>query len=161
QIAREAGLPALVEGSNFSDNNDHRPGMKAALEMGVYSPLREAGLIKGEIRLLSRKLEIPVWDKPSDTCLCTRIPYGEQINIEKIGRVNLAEKILADMGFSSIRVRGYNLVAGIEVDPEQVEKLMSGAVRDKVVRKLKNIGFEKVCVNLEGYRSGRLYDTAT
>ncbi len=158
QMARERGLPALVEGSNLSDNNDQRPGMKAALELGVHSPLREVGLAKGEIRLLSRKFKIPVWDKPSDTCLCTRIPFGVQIDKEKIRRVNLAEKILAEMGFSSIRVRSYGLVAGIEVDPKQVDSLVTGTVKDKVTARFKKIGFEKVCVNLEGYQSSRIHN---
>ncbi len=155
-IAEENGAGYLVEGSNVDDMEDYRPGMKAVLELGIKSPLRQSGLSKEEIRILSRKLNLPTWDKPSFSCLSTRFPYGEVITREKLDMVEQAERLLFQMGFRQARVRVHQKVARIELLPEDFSRCMDEALRENIVSGFKKIGFVYVCLDLQGYRMGSM-----
>lgn len=155
-IASREGIEHLADGSNLDDCRDFRPGMKAAREMGVRQPLREAGLGKEEIRILSRKMGFPTWNKPSLACLSSRFPYGERITEEKLRKVEEGEDFLRDLGFSQIRVRHHGSLAKIEVLPEEVERFLEKELRRKVVKKFKELGYTYVTLDMEGYRTGSL-----
>jgi len=154
ELAREEGIEWVVEGSNVDDLKDYRPGMRARDELGVRSPLCEVGLNKEEIRLLSKELGLPTWDKPSLACLASRIPYGTPITQELLQRVERAEEILLSMGLRQVRVRHHGKVARIEVEPTDMERLMRQ--RAEISSRLKRLGYVYVTLDLEGYRSGSL-----
>ena len=122
KMAEENRMEHVIEGSNMDDGRDYRPGMQAVKELGVRSPLREAGLSKAEIRELSRRMGLPTWDKPSFACLASRFAYGETIDEKKLGMVEQAEQILLDLGFRQVRVRMHGEMARIEVLPEELQK---------------------------------------
>ena len=155
RLAKENGIEYVCEGSNMDDNGDYRPGLKAVAELGVTSPLRKCDLYKGEIRELSKKMELPTWNKPSFACLASRFVYGEEINEQKLEMVEKAEQTLVDLGFKQLRVRihGENL-ARIEVLPEELERLLS--LRDTVVKALRQAGFAYITMDLQGYRTGAM-----
>lgn len=157
-LAREAGFPTLVDGSNVDDTGDYRPGMRALAELGIQSPLLAAGLTKADIRALSHRFHLPTWDQPSAACLASRIPYGEAITGEKLALVEQAEQFLAGLGLTGLRVRlhGGNL-ARIEVPPEQLEVVLTH--RTEIVRTLTGLGCAYVTVDLAGYRMGSLNET--
>ena len=125
--AAERGIGAVAEGSNTDDEGDYRPGMKAVRELGVLSPLRQAGLSKAEIRELSRVLGLPTWDKPSYACLASRFVYGETISEEKLSMVDRAEQLLLDLGFRQVRVRIHGQMARIEVLPQDFGRICGKA----------------------------------
>ena len=152
EIAAEQGMEYLADGSNVDDDNDYRPGMRAIRELGVVSPLREAGLTKAEIRKLSHEMNLPTWDKPSMACLASRFPYGETITREKLKTVEASEQILFDLGFRQVRVRHHGKLARIETDPTDMEKLLTPATRETIHSELKKLGFAYVTVDLHGYR---------
>lgn len=154
KLASEEGLDSLLEGSNADDQGQRRPGRKAQKELGVMSPLAEAGLSKAEIRALARSLGLPVWERPSSPCLATRFPYGMSITREGLERVAAAEGYLIDCGFRSVRVRDYGHMARIEVDPEMIEQLSKN--RHDLTLKLLNLGYKHIALDLIGYRSGSL-----
>jgi len=156
RLLEAAGDAVLIEGSNADDCLDYRPGARALEELGIRSPLREAGLTKEEIRQLSRKLGLDTWDKPAYACLASRIPYGEEITEEKLRRVELAETVIMDMGFRNIRVRSHGDLARIEAAPEDIETLCREENRLKISRALRALGFRFVAVDLDGYRRGSL-----
>ena len=156
KIAMEQGAAYIAEGSNMDDLGDYRPGLKAISELDIKSPLREAGLTKGEIRRLSKKLNLPTWDKPSFACLASRFPYGERITKEKLAMVEKSEDLLRDLGFRQFRVRIHGHLARIEVLPEELGKLMEDRVRIQVADQLKEYGFAYVTMDLKGYRTGSL-----
>lgn len=156
QAAEEEGIKFVAEGSNLDDNGDYRPGLKAIAELGIKSPLREAGLTKDDIRALSKEMGLKTWDKPSFACLASRFVYGETITEEKLAMVDKAEQLLLDLGFRQVRVRIHGDIARIEILPAEFAKLMEDAVRDKVNSTLKNLGFSYVAMDLEGYRSGSM-----
>lgn len=158
-IANEHGLAAVVEGSNMDDNGDYRPGLIAVKELGVKSPLREAGLCKEEIRELSRQLGLPTWNKQSFACLSSRFVYGETISEEKLGMVDKAEQLLLDLGFHQVRVRIHGKIARIEIMPEEFEKLL--AVRQQVSGTFQSLGFTYVTLDLTGYRTGSMNEVLT
>lgn len=158
-IAREQGITAVAEGSNLDDNGDYRPGLIAVKELGVKSPLREAGLSKAEIRALSKKLGLPTWDKQSFACLSSRFVYGETISEEKLGMVDKAEQLLLDLGFHQVRVRIHGTIARIEILPNEFQKLLEDAVRNKIYGTLKSLGFTYVTLDLGGYRTGSMNET--
>ena len=155
RLAKENGIEYVCEGSNMDDNGDYRPGLKAVAELGVKSPLRECDLYKEEIRELSKKMELPTWNKPSFACLASRFVYGEEINEKKLEMVEKAEQTLLDLGFKQLRVRihGENL-ARIEVLPEELERLLS--LRETVVNALRQAGFSYITMDLQGYRTGAM-----
>jgi uncharacterized protein len=155
-IAADEDIPYICDGSNFEDTQDFRPGSKAAEELGVRSPLKEVQLVKEEIRLLSRMLGLPTWDKPSMACLSSRFPYNTQIERESLRQIDQAEEFLRAMGFSQIRVRHHGKMARIEIDPTEFAKIMDEKTRVKIVEELKKIGYLYVTLDLAGYRTGSM-----
>lgn len=153
-LARREGLEWVVEGSNLDDLKGYRPGMRARDELGVRSPLCEAGLNKEEVRLLSKELGLPTWDKPSLACLASRIPYGTPITRELLRKVERAEEVLLSMGLRQVRVRHHGRIARIEVEPAEMERLLRR--RTELVSALRGLGYGYVTLDLEGYRSGSL-----
>lgn len=158
KMAEENRMEHVLEGSNMDDEGDYRPGMQAVKELGVRSPLREAGLSKAEIRELSRRMGLPTWDKPSFACLASRFAYGETIDEKKLGMVEQAEQILLDLGFRQVRVRMHGEMARIEVLPEELQKMTEPDVRAWVTEKFKALGFAYVTLDLTGYRTGSMND---
>lgn len=154
--ARELDLKNVADGSNADDLGDYRPGGTAARELGVTSPLAEAGLTKKEIRILSRDLGLSTWNKPALACLSSRFPYGTSITGERLRKVGAAEDLLRGLGFTQFRVRYHGEVARIEVDPGSIERLLHAPTRAKVVSAIKALGFSYVTVDLEGYRTGSM-----
>lgn len=154
KLARKRGFDTVVDGSNASDLGDYRPGLRALRELGVRSPLVEAGLEKGEIRSLSREMGLPTWDKPAMACLGSRFPYGALITEEALRQVERAEELLMDRGFRQVRVRHYDDVARIEVAPEEIPRLVSESTT--VVPAMKALGYRYVTLDLEGYRMGSM-----
>ncbi len=150
------GIDIVLDGSNQDDLSDYRPGLRALRETGIKSPLREAGLTKDEIRLLSKKLGLPTWNKPAFACLASRIPYGERITGEKLERVEKAEDFLRKLGFIQFRVRSHQDMARIEISPGERVKMLDINLMDRVSKKLKSFGFVYVAMELEGYSMGSL-----
>jgi len=155
-FARREGLAWVVDGTNADDSNDYRPGLRALRELGVRSPLLEAGFTKKEIRAVSRELSLPTWDKPAYACLLSRIPYGQQIKVEDLERVEKAELYIRSLGFRVVRVRIHGELARIEVAPSERKKFFQLQLLDELVGYFKNIGFRYVTLDLEGYRMGSL-----
>lgn len=153
-LARAEGYPWVLEGANLDDMGDVRPGRQAAKELGVRSPLLEAGLSKDAIRQLSRALGLPTWGKPAMACLASRIPHGVPVTIERLGHVERAEAALRSLGFRSVRVRHHETIARIELPPEERHRLLDPAVGVEAVRLVKAAGYQYVVVDLEGYRPG-------
>ena len=156
QIASEKGISYIAHAINTDDLGDYRPGIKAAEEMGLLTPIVDAGLSKDEIRFLSKEMGLATWDKPSMACLASRIPYGTPITEEKISMIRRAEKMLADEGFRQYRVRHHGTVARIEVEENEIPRLTGTALRKKTIRELKNIGFKHIAMDLEGFTSGSM-----
>jgi len=154
--ARELGIETIVDGLNLDDLHDYRPGIRAAAEMRVRHPLVEAELTKGEIRELSRSLGLPTWDRPASPCLSSRFPYGTQITLEGLRRVERGEKVLRSLGFNVARVRYHGDVARIEVEMSEIERMLNAKIREAVDRQLREIGFRFVAMDLRGFRSGSL-----
>jgi len=154
KLARERGFIHLAEGTNADDQNDFRPGMRAADEVGVHKPLAEVGLVKSEIRSLARALGLPVWDRPSSPCLASRIPYGIQVTRENVSMVAAGEQYLRGLGFLPVRVRYEGATARLEVAPEEIGRLAE--MHAAVSARFKEIGFIYVAVDLTGFRSGSL-----
>ncbi len=155
-IARERNLAAVAEGSNLDDEGDYRPGLIAVRELGVKSPLRAAGLNKADVRALSRELGLPTWNKQSFACLSSRFVYGETISEEKLHMVDAAEQYLLDLGFHQLRVRIHGDVARIELLPAEFGRFMEETTRLKVYKRLKELGFHYVTLDLLGYRTGSM-----
>ncbi len=160
-LANERGLAAVVEGSNADDVGDFRPGMRASAELGMKSPLRELGFRKEEIRALAREMGLPNWDRPSEACLASRFPYGERITHEKLRQVGEAENFLRDLGCRQVRVRHHGKMARIEVLPEDMGQLLEDKVRAALVARLKELGFQYVTLDLQGYRTGSMNEPLT
>lgn len=158
--AHRRSFTALIEGTNADDLGQRRPGARAVAERGVRSPLAEAGLTKADIRELARELRLPNWDKPASACLATRIPYRTPLTREALAQVERAEAFLHDIGFKVVRARHYGGMVRVEVGADELERLLDPAVRDRVVRGLKEAGYRRVTLDLEGYRPGSM-DEAT
>jgi len=156
KTAHESGIGTVMEGSNADDGGEHRPGLKAIEELGIASPLAEAGLNKKEIRALSRERGLPTWDSPDNTCLATRIRLGDEITRDKLEMVEEAEKLLKSLGFSLCRVRHHGQIARIEVAPEKLPELIDSEMRDRIDRKLREIGFLYVTIDMTGYSRGSM-----
>ncbi len=144
----------VVDGSNMDDLGEYRPGLQAARQLGVRSPLQEAELYKKEIRILSKEMGLETWDKPSFACLSSRIPYGQKITKEKIEQLDQSEEFLFNLGFRQIRVRHHGEIARIEVLPEEMEMVIRH--RQTIYNKLKELGFLYVTLDLRGYKSGSM-----
>lgn len=156
QVAEEHNISWVVDGSNRSDLSDYRPGYQGAKELGVRHPLQEADLNKDEIRQLSRDLGLPTWDKPAFACLASRFPYGEKITPEKLKMVVAAENFLLQQGLKQVRVRHHGDMARIEAEPKVIEHLATPNIRHTIVAKLKEIGYNYVSLDLQGYRTGSM-----
>ncbi|NMC19893.1 MAG: ATP-dependent sacrificial sulfur transferase LarE [Thermogutta sp.] len=155
--AEKLGVAVVVDGSNRDDRGDHRPGMTAAREHGVRSPLSECDLSKDEIRLLAKHWGLPIWDKPASPCLSSRIAYGEQVTPERLAMVERAERFLRRQGFQPLRVRYHKGdLARIEVPVEQLPRLLKPNLREALLQELTEAGFKFVTLDLLGFRSGSL-----
>ncbi len=155
-IARREGFKYIADGFNVDDQGDFRPGMRAAKELEIRSPLAEAGFGKSDIRALSKTLGLPTWNKPAAACLSSRIPYGTPVTVEALERIGKAEEVLQDMGFAGVRVRHYGDMARIEVPPSEIARFVEEGTRQQVSRSLHTIGYTYVALDLDGYRSGSL-----
>lgn len=156
-LAKEEGIDYVLDGTNFDDLNDYRPGMVALKELGIRSPLKEAGLTKEEIRMWSKELGLPTWDKPSFACLVTRLPYGSKITKEKLMQIDKGEELLRSLGLKQFRLRHHGEIARLEVAPEQFSLIWSR--REDITAGLKEQGFIYVALDLEGYRTGSMNET--
>jgi len=156
QLAKAEGFTWIANGANVDDQGDYRPGMSAATDYGVRSPLMEAELTKAEIRELSKAAGLPTWDKPAQACLSSRIPYGTPVSVEALTQVARAEEFLRSLGFNQLRVRHHDSVARIELEPEEFPKLIDETIRTKVVEHFRSIGYSFITLDLSGFRSGSL-----
>jgi len=155
-FAQSRGFDIICDGNQTDDATDYRPGREAAVEYGVRSPLAEAGITKTDIREISHAMDLPGWDRPSNPCLASRIPYGSFITLEKLQAVQDAEAFLKTLGFKILRVRHHGSIARIELPSEDIPAIFAAGVSDAVHCKLKEIGFTWVCIDIPGYRMGSL-----
>ena len=153
-IAGKENIEYILDGTNADDAQDWRPGMRAAAEEGVISPLLDAGLGKDEIRKLSRSAGLPTWNKPATPCLSSRFPYGQKITAGALERVNRAEKFIRQFGVTELRVRSQSDTARIEILPGEFTRIMGDSIRKEIVDHLKSLGFKYVSLDLQGFRSG-------
>ncbi len=160
EVRDRFGIDTIIEGTNADDVHDFRPGMKAIEELGIKSPLKDAGLTKAEIRELSKKFNIPTWDKPAMACLATRLPVGEEITGEKLRKIEKAEQFLRTLGFKQLRVRMHGNLARIEINPTEFEKIINSGVRDSINAEFTKLGFKYVTLDLNGYKTGSMNITA-
>ena len=156
KIAEENGIEYVAEGSNTDDMGDYRPGLRAVSELSVKSPLREVGLSKAEIRMLSKEMGLPTWSKPACACLASRFVYGEEITEEKLHMIDSAEQFLIEHGFFEERVRMHGNIARIEVPPADIARIAAEDIRDAIYERFKSLGFMYVTLDLKGYRTGSM-----
>jgi len=156
EVAKQRQLASIVNGINLDDLGDHRPGIHAAKETGVRSPLAETGFSKPEVRELSKILGLATWEKPAMACLSSRVPYGESISSEKLLMIEQAEDYLLSLGFKQLRVRHHGDVARIELERKDFPRFFADDISAKVQSKLKEIGYKFVTLDVEGFRSGSL-----
>jgi uncharacterized protein len=157
ELSKKKGYRFVLDGGNLDDLSDYRPGIKATRELGVRSPLAEAGFSKQDIRTLSKQLGLDTWDKPSYACLASRIPYHSSISADKLRQVDDGEEFLRSLGFSGqVRVRHHNEIARLEIDARDLPKFLQPALRNKVVEHFKELGFTYIALDLEGYNMGSL-----
>ena len=159
KIADENGIGYMAEGSNMDDIGDYRPGLRAAAELSVKSPLREAELTKTDIRMISKALGLPTWSKPAYACLASRFVYGEEITEEKLRMIDQAEQFLIENGFLEERVRMHGNIARIEVPAKDIQRLAGEKIRESVCKRFKEIGFMYVTLDMLGYRLGSMNET--
>jgi uncharacterized protein len=156
-VAERFGVAAVLNGANLDDRGDHRPGMTAAVEHQVRSPLLECELSKDEVRQLAAHWALPVWDKPASPCLSSRIAYGEEVTPERVAMIDQAETLLRELGLRELRVRYHKGdLARLEVPLEALPRLAQPETRSRLVEQLKRLGFKYVTLDLEGFRSGSL-----
>ena len=155
-IKKAAEGYVVADGSNVDDDGDYRPGMRALKELGIVSILKESGLTKKDIRILSNEAGLETWDKPSAACLASRFAYGEKITAEGLDKVASAEKFIKDMGFEGIRVRVHGDLARIEADPDDISLLSYERTRKEISDELKRLGFKYVTIDIDGYRTGSM-----
>jgi uncharacterized protein len=156
QVAKERGINAVLDGTNIDDENDYRPGLKALLELRVFSPLRDAKFSKAEIREQLRLANIPVWNKPAFACLASRIPYGQKITKDLLLKIEAGEEVLHSFGFELFRLRAHDDIARIEVAKDERSKFFNERVLDSISKKIKELGFTFVAMELEGYEMGNM-----
>ena len=156
EVAEKHNIQLIAEGSNIDDLGDYRPGMQAIKELGIISPLKDAGLGKDEIRILSKQMGLPTWDKPAFACLASRFPYGVKITREKLAMVDRAERCLIELGFKQVRVRHHGDTARIEVAEAERLKFFDLDIMDNVYKQFQEIGFAYASLDLKGYRTGSM-----
>jgi uncharacterized protein len=156
EIARARSIPCVLDGTNSDDSGDYRPGMQALTELGVVSPLQEAGMSKDDIRKLSREMDLPTWNKPAFACLFSRFPYGHSITRAGLQAVDEAEQFLIDSGLEQVRVRHHGDTARIEVSARERNKFFNTDFMDKVYANFRRLGFIYVTLDLKGYRTGSM-----
>jgi uncharacterized protein len=156
QLARVRGLEFIVDGSTCDDLADYRPGRAATNAHGVRSPLIEAGLSKTEVRLLSRRVDLPTWDKPASPCLSSRIAYGVPVTIERLSAVDRGEEVLRELGFREFRVRHHDKLVRLEIAPGEMERALKLEVVEELARRFRELGFRYVTLDLQGFRSGSM-----
>jgi len=156
EVAADYRQMQLVDGSNYDDRSQYRPGRKAVRECGVRSPLEEARLTKDDIRFFSKRMGLITWDKPAAPCLATRFPYGHEITCAGLGRVERAEEFLFSLGIGQLRIRDHGTVARIEVGKEDIPLLLQEDVVVRVINELTELGYCYVTLDLQGFRSGSL-----
>jgi uncharacterized protein len=155
-IAKGLRINCVIDGTNYDDRLDFRPGSLVAKELGIRSPLKEAKLTKKDIRKLSKKMNLPTWNKPSFACLSSRIPYGNKIELKVLKMIDSAEKFLKELGFNQVRVRHHNNIARIELDKKDMKKVFKKNLSKKIAERLKKIGYTYITLDLEGYRTGSM-----
>jgi len=155
-IAQQRGFDHVVFGVNYDDLDDFRPGNRAMKVFGIRSPLAEARLTKDDIRQLSREMDLPTADQPASPCLASRIAYGLEVTEQRLKQIDQAEDFLRGLGLVEFRVRHHDTVARIEVNPADVETVVTEPNRSRIVEKLKSLGFKFVTIDLQGFRSGSL-----
>jgi pyridinium-3,5-biscarboxylic acid mononucleotide sulfurtransferase len=155
-IARARGFAWVADGTNADDRADYRPGRRAARELGVRSPLDEAGLTKTRIRELARGAGLAVWDEPASACLSSRIPYHHEVTPDKLRQIERSEEALHALGFRVCRVRHYDSLAKVELAPEDLDRALDPDMHDTIVRELRAAGYESVMIDPKGYRTGSL-----
>jgi uncharacterized protein len=156
EVAEQYGLSQMLDGSTTDDVHDFRPGTKAAVEFGVRSPLRDVGFSKAEIRQALKDLGVPSWNKPSSSCLATRIPYGSRITVDRLHRIEEGERLLRELGVRQIRLRDHGDIARIEVQRGDMALFMDEELPAKLTERIKELGYRYVTLDLEGYRSGSM-----
>jgi len=157
--AQTLGIQFLLHGANLDDLKEFRPGLTAAKELGFFSPLVDAEFTKSDIRMLSRQRALETWDKPSQSCLATRIPYNERIKPDVLVMVDRAEALLQDLGFAQVRVRCHGKTARIEVEPDRVSSLLDQDICRKISTAFAKIGFEHTRIDMDGYKTGKMNHT--
>lgn len=155
-FAQARGFLAVVSGTNADDLSDFRPGLQAADEFGVRAPLAEVGLRKSELRQLAAELDVSIHRKPAAPCLSSRIPYGEDVTVEKLRRIDAAESVLRELGLPECRVRHHERLARIEVPAAEIARFADAGLRNEVAGRLRELGFAYVTLDLKGFRSGSL-----
>ena len=161
EIAKEKGFKNVADGANLDDVNEYRPGLDAARELEVRSPLKESGLRKADVREVSKYLNLSNWNKPSYACMSSRFPYGQSITEEKLTIVAAAEDYMRGIGLKQFRVRHHDTIARIEVLPDDIPLLLQDDKRTELVKKFKEIGYKYVTLDMEGYRSGSMNEVLT
>ena len=156
KIAEKRNINHILDGTNYDDLGDFRPGLKALEELGIKSPLKDVKLSKNEIRKLSKKLNLETWNKPSLACLSSRFPYNTKITKKRIKKIEKAEKIIKDLEIPQVRVRFYGETARIEIEKDDFELILDNL---DIVESIKNLGFNYVSLDLEGYRTGSLNES--
>ncbi len=155
-LGGQLGIRMIAHGANTDDANDFRPGLRAAVELGVIAPLMEAGLGKAGIRVLSREMGLPTWNRPADACLATRIPYGAPITKNALKQIENAEHFLRSLGMDGCRVRHHGQVARIETDVKHFQILLDKAVRARIIAEFRSLDFLHIALDLEGYVRGAM-----
>lgn len=156
ELAERTEAAVVCDGSNASDVGDHRPGITAAREQGVKSPLMEAGLTKDDLRALAKECDLAIWDKPQSACLASRIPYGSRVTSAKLQQIEAAEAYLRSLGFRQLRVRHHDQIARIELPLEDMERVVRDGCREKIVGRLRELGFLFVTLDIAGFQSGSM-----
>lgn len=156
KIAHEMKIDTIAHGANLDDLNDFRPGFRAAREAGMIAPLMDAGFTKADVRELSREMGLSTWKKPAMACLATRIPYDTPLTPVTLEKVEQAENIVLELGFTTCRVRCHENTARIEIEPDELDRMLEKSCREKIVSRLREIGFLHVSLDLEGYGQGKM-----
>ena len=160
-FARSKSINFIVDGSTTDDLDDYRPGRQAAREHSVRSPLIEVQMSKAEVRELSRRVNLPTWNKPASPCLSSRIAYGTTVTIERLRKVDRGEEILREFGFREFRVRHHDTLVRLEIAPEEMDRVLKREVLEQLAQRFRELGFKYVTLDLQGYRSGSMNEVLT